>query len=111
MFRTSCLGASPAWARTWTSLTSPSGVVTTRAESIPSRLVSRFSARRTPQGSGIDVWARRCVPGRGGPCGLALQGRSEVASRGDRVATQRAVARLHSGHGHCARHSILRRRG
>ena len=53
MFRTSCLGCSPAWARTWTSLTSPSGVVTTRAERIPSRLVSRFSARRTPQGSGI----------------------------------------------------------
>ena len=51
MFRTSCLGCSPACASTWTSLTSPSGVVTTRAESIPSRLVSRFSARRTPHGS------------------------------------------------------------
>ena len=38
----------------WTSLTSPSGVVTTRAERIPSRVVSRFSARRTPQGSGAS---------------------------------------------------------
>ena len=65
MFRTSCLGANPAWARMWTSLTSPSGVVTTRAERIPSRLVSRFSARRTPQGSGIDSWEpefRRSLP-------------------------------------------------
>ena len=53
MFRTSCFGWSPACARMWTSLTSPSGVVTTRAERMPSRLVSRFSARRTPQGSGM----------------------------------------------------------
>jgi hypothetical protein len=62
MFRTSCFGASPAWARIWTSLTSPSGVVTTRAERIPSRLVSRFSALRTPQGSGIWSWAPELRP-------------------------------------------------
>jgi hypothetical protein len=65
MFRTSCFGARPDCASTWTSLTSPSGVVTTRAERIPSRLVSRFSARRTPQGSGIASAA----PGRAGCCG------------------------------------------
>ena len=52
MLRTSCLAWSPACARMWTSLTSPSGVVTTRALRMPSRLVSRFSAFRTPQGSG-----------------------------------------------------------
>ena len=52
MLRTSCLAWSPACARMWTSLTSPSGVVTTRALRMPSRLVSRFSALRTPQGSG-----------------------------------------------------------
>src|SRR5512132_2403871 len=54
MFRTSCFGCRPDWASTWTSLTSPSGVVTTRADRIPSRLVSRFSARRTPHGSGTE---------------------------------------------------------
>ena len=72
MLRTSCLGASPAWASTWTSLTSPSGVVTTRAERIPSRLVSRFSARLTPQGSGMAS-AAGLRPGWGGPGCLALQ--------------------------------------
>src|SRR5919112_4157150 len=73
IFRTSCLGASPAWASTWTSLTSPSGVVTTRADRIPSRLVSRFSARRTPHGSGIAS-GDALFPGGGGPCGLLLHG-------------------------------------
>ncbi len=73
MFRTSCLGARPDWASTCTSLTSPSGVVTTRAERIPSRLVSRFSARRTPQGSGIDS-ALAGRPGCDAPVGLELNG-------------------------------------
>src|SRR5215213_8660026 len=73
MLRTSCLGAKPAWASTWTSLTSPSGVVTTRAERMPSRLVSRFSARRTPHGSGMAS-GDGPLPGGGGPCGLLVQG-------------------------------------
>ena len=82
MFRTSCLAANPAWARMWTSLTSPRGVVTTRAERIPSRLVSRFSARRTPQGSGIDSWAPEfrpalpCAGGIGLPVVVVVPGRA-----------------------------------
>src|SRR3954464_4711831 len=39
---------------------------------MPSRLVSRFSARRTPQGSGIDS-DDPLRPGWGGPGCLALQ--------------------------------------
>ena len=65
----------------WTSVTSPSGEVTTRAERMPSRLVSRFSARLTPQGSGIASTAPLvrggcpCIGGRPtftGPLGLGL---------------------------------------
>ena len=66
MLRTSCFGCRPACARMWISLTSPSGVVTTRAERIPSRLVSRFSARRTPQGSGTASTGPEGRPGSGG---------------------------------------------
>src|SRR5713101_5897052 len=74
MFRTICLGASPDWASTWISLTSPSGVVTTRADKTPSRLVSRFSARRTPQGSGRESGADAPPrPGAPGSDGRALK--------------------------------------
>src|SRR3954471_16698023 len=95
MFRTSCLGASPAWASTCTSLTSPSGVVTTRAERIPSRLVSRFSARRTPQGSGMAS-GDGLLPGGGGPCGLLVQGpvtRDDLEYSND-MSTTRSFAAL-----------------
>src|SRR5690349_5364933 len=51
MFRTTCLGCRPDWTRTWTSVTSPMGLTTTRADRIPDRLVRSFSARRTPHGS------------------------------------------------------------
>src|SRR6185503_19651433 len=44
-----------------------------RADRIPSRLVSRFSARRTPQGSGIDS-AAAGRPTCGVPVGLGLNG-------------------------------------
>src|SRR5258708_13423017 len=52
MLRTTCLATMSLVVSTWISLTSPSGVTTTRADSTPVRLVMRFSARFTPQGSG-----------------------------------------------------------
>src|ERR687892_488828 len=52
MFRTTCLGRMSFCVSTWISVTSPCGDTTTRAERIPVRLVIRFSARFTPQGSG-----------------------------------------------------------
>src|SRR5207245_2145953 len=52
MLRTTCFACWSLVVSTWISLTSPSGVTTTRAESTPVRLVIRFSARFTPHGSG-----------------------------------------------------------
>src|SRR5881296_3201119 len=52
MFRTTRFASRSLWVRTWISLTSPCGVTTTRADSTPVRLVSRFSTRFTPHGSG-----------------------------------------------------------
>src|SRR6266550_1858607 len=48
MLRTTCFACWSLVVSTWISLTSPSGVTTTRAESTPVRLVIRFSARFTP---------------------------------------------------------------
>src|SRR2546427_12403502 len=52
MLRTTCLAATSLRVSTWISLTSPCGVTTTLADKTPVRLVSRFSARFTPHGSG-----------------------------------------------------------
>src|SRR6266566_258782 len=52
MLRTTCFATMSLVVSTWISLTSPSGVTTTRADNTPVRLVIRFSARLTPQGSG-----------------------------------------------------------
>src|SRR3989442_11609099 len=53
MLRTPCFGCMSLRVRTWTSLTSPSGVVTTRAERMPVSVVIKFSIRFMPQGSGV----------------------------------------------------------
>src|SRR2546422_2063866 len=83
---------------TWISLTSPSGVTTTRADRTPVRLVIRFSARFTPQGSG--AWGGG-ASGSGSRCSapsvletvtLALSRRHLVSPRG-LGAVQRAVGR------------------
>src|SRR5882757_2167021 len=55
MLRTTCLGAMSLLVRTCTSLTSPSGVATTRADSTPVSPVIRFSSRFIPQGSGVPL--------------------------------------------------------
>ena len=55
MFRTTCFGCMSLVVSTWISLTSPSGVTTTRADNTPVRPAIRFSARFTPHGSG--AWA------------------------------------------------------
>src|SRR5919108_6435337 len=52
MFRTTCFGCISLLVSTWISLTSPSGVTTTRADRTPVRPAIRFSARFTPHGSG-----------------------------------------------------------
>src|SRR6266576_1914289 len=62
MLRTTCLGAMSLRVSTWISLTSPCGVTTPLADSTPVRLVSRFSARFTPHGSGCP--APGCSGGR-----------------------------------------------
>src|SRR3989442_872670 len=56
--RTTCLGCMSLSVSTWISLTSPSGVTTTRADSTPVSPAMRFSARFTPHGSGAstDPW-------------------------------------------------------
>src|SRR5207245_2106814 len=53
MLRTTCFGCTSLIVSTWISLTSPSGVTTTRADSTPVRLAIRFSARLIPHGSGM----------------------------------------------------------
>ena len=53
MLRTTCFGAMLLVVRTCTSLTSPSGVTTTRADNTPVNPVIRFSTRFMPQGSGV----------------------------------------------------------
>src|SRR5207245_10784859 len=52
MLLTTCLAATSLRVSTWISLTSPCRVTTTLADKTPVRLVSRFSARFTPHGSG-----------------------------------------------------------
>src|SRR5256885_11000590 len=55
MLRTTCLGWMSLRVRTLTSLTSPSGVVTTRADRMPVSVLIRFSTRFMPHGSGVPV--------------------------------------------------------
>src|SRR6266550_5371037 len=55
MLRTTCLGATSLLVRTCTSLTSPSGVATTRADNTPVSPVIRFSSRFIPHGSACPV--------------------------------------------------------
>src|SRR2546421_1580283 len=64
MLRTTCFGCMSLVVSTWISLTSPSGVTTTRAESTPVSPAIRFSARFTPHGSG--AWPA-VVRGRASP--------------------------------------------
>src|SRR5437667_5537610 len=91
MLRTTCFGCMSLEVSTWISLTSPSGVTTTRAERIPVRPAIRFSARFTPHGSG--VWPGG-VSGRasrsGAPPGVSagLDGVTSRSSRGNLVASQ-----------------------
>src|SRR6185503_9412797 len=73
MLRTICLGWVPLLVSTWTSLTSPSGVTTTRADSTPVNVVMRFSTRFIPQGSG-------CPGGPGGPNGTGSCGLDVTAA-------------------------------
>src|SRR5437660_3136504 len=100
MFRTTCFGCMSLEVSTWISLTSPSGVTTTRAERIPVRPAIRFSARFTPHGSG--VWAGGVsgrAPRSSAPPGVSagLDGVTSPSSRGNLVAShglgpvQRAV--------------------
>src|SRR6266540_1883827 len=70
MLRTTCLGCTSLMVRTWISLTSPSGVTTTRADRTPVRLVSRFSARLTPHGSGPPAPPVPASP----PCPAVVRG-------------------------------------
>src|SRR2546430_8688099 len=53
MLRTTCFGCMSLVVSTWISLTSPSGVTTTRADSTPVSPAIRLSARFTPHGSGV----------------------------------------------------------
>src|SRR6266851_7991680 len=55
MLRTTCFGCMSLLVSTCTSLTSPSGVATTRADSTPVSPVIRFSSRFIPHGSGVPV--------------------------------------------------------
>src|SRR2546422_5959609 len=55
MLRTTCFGCMSLLVSTCTSLTSPSGVATTRADSTPVSPVIRFSRRFIPHGSGVPV--------------------------------------------------------
>src|SRR3954467_7042206 len=55
MLRATCLGWIPARVSTWTSLTSPNGVTTTRAERTPVSPAMRFSIRFIPHGSGVPA--------------------------------------------------------
>ncbi len=66
--RTICLGEPPACVRMCTAVTSPTGETSTRADSTPWRLDSRFSARLTPHGSrraesGTSGAASGCIVG------------------------------------------------
>src|SRR5256885_12150043 len=99
MFRTTCFACWSLLVSTWISLTSPSGVTTTRADSTPVRLVIRFSARFTPQGSG--AWGGGGASGRASrfpvpsvleTVTLALSRRHLVSPR-SLGAVQRAVGR------------------
>src|SRR6059058_5458135 len=105
MFRTTCFGCVSLEVSTWISLTSPSGVTTTRADRIPVRPAIRFSARFTPHGSG--VWPGG-VSGRASrsaaPPGVSagLDGVTSRSSRGNLVASHRlgAVQRAVGVHEH-----------
>src|SRR5438552_6256040 len=98
MLRTTCFACWSLVVSTWISLTSPSGVTTTRADRTPVRLVIRFSARFTPQGSG--AWgggvkgsaSRFSAPSVLETVTLALSRRHLVSPRG-LGAVQRAVGR------------------
>src|SRR5207247_5094405 len=83
MLRTTCLGATSLRVSTWISLTSPCGVTTTLADRTPVRLVSRFSARFTPHGSGIGGW-----PGSPDSC-ADLEGVTSLISHRHLVASRR----------------------
>src|SRR5216117_3781836 len=96
MLRTTCLAATSLRVSTWISLTSPCGVTTTLADNTPVRLVSRFSARFTPHGSGIggSPWS---------PDSCAdLEGVTSLVSRRHLVAPRRLgpVQRPVGGHEH-----------
>src|SRR5438876_8633264 len=92
MLRTTCFGCMSLEVSTWISLTSPSGVTTTRAERTPVRPAIRFSARLTPHGSG--VWpggvsgsaSRSSAPPP--PVSAGLDGVTSRSSRGNLVASQ-----------------------
>src|SRR3989475_5947446 len=107
MLRTTRLASTSLWVRTWISLTSPCGVTTTRADSTPVRLVSRFSTRFTPHGSGALAGGVSAIGSSEGPSGVGagLEGIKSLVSRGDLVAScglstiQRAVG----GHQHVLR--------
>src|SRR6266702_5632358 len=103
MLRTTCFGCISLEVSTWISLTSPSGVTTTRAERTPVRPAIRSSARLPTHGSG--VWpggvsgsaSRSSAPPP--PVSAGLDGVTSRSSRGNLVAShglgaiQRAVGR------------------
>src|SRR6267378_4375829 len=73
MLRTTCFGCMSLRVRTWTSLTSPSGVVTTRADRMPVSVVIMFSTRFMP----TDRASPRCR----GATALALKLVKDSTSR------------------------------
>src|SRR5690349_15176970 len=88
MFRTTCLACTSLVVSTWISLTSPSGVTTTRADRMPVSPVIRFSARFTPQGSG--TWLPPDAPGVSG----AMSRTAPAVSCGFEVVTSVALPSL-----------------
>src|SRR5881392_3778126 len=102
MLRTTCFGCMSLVVSTWISLTSPSGVTTTRADSTPVSPAIRFSARFTPHGSGVWPAAVRGRASRSAaPPGVSagLDGVTSRCSCGNLIAShglgavQRAIGR------------------
>src|SRR5207245_9437314 len=93
------------WVRTWISLTSPCGVTTTRADSTPVRLVSRFSTRFTPHGSGDLGGGVSAIGSSGDPSGTSLEGVTSLVSCGDLGASSglSTIQRAVGGHQHVFR--------
>src|SRR5882672_900838 len=91
MLRTTCFGWMSLRVSTCTSLTSPKGVTTTRADSTPVSAVIKFSTRLIPHGSGFCTG----VKGTGSCSGLAgvtsSLPRRDLVAAGGLSAIQRAV--------------------